>query len=356
MNPVQRIRDLLLAAAFALVAAGCATRPAVAPDVATAPRPEALSVLRAVGTDRALEEQILALDPERISDDDVRNTLAKAPAPRIVLVHGGIYPVHLAMVSFGRFLTGMGYPENRIRHPGDRRWSHSPYEDSAHIAGLIAWYYERDGLRPLMIGHSQGGVEAVKVLHEFAGRFESAIPVWNPYTDAAEGRTSIVDPLTGVERPVVGLSVSYVSVVGAGSAGLLMPNQWSMYQRLYSVPDTVDEFTGYAIASDIFALAPGRDEKNLFRPNGHAQVRNVTLPAAYEHITLPAIQSLLDDQELRSWITAYAPDGRPPPESRLAVLWAADVWHSVKKHWALEAQRLVRAKRAALGNLTAGVK
>jgi len=31
------------------------------------------------------------------------------------------------------------------------------------------------------------------------------------------------------------------------------------------------------------------------------------------------------------------------------VLWAADVWHSVKKHWTLEAQRLIRAKRAVPG-------
>jgi hypothetical protein len=27
-------------------------------------------------------------------------------------------------------------------------------------------------------------------------------------------------------------------------------------------------------------------------------------------------------------------------------LWAADVWFHVKKHWTLEAQRLMRAKRA----------
>jgi len=28
------------------------------------------------------------------------------------------------------------------------------------------------------------------------------------------------------------------------------------------------------------------------------------------------------------------------------LLWAADVWFSVKKHWTLEAQRLIRARRA----------
>ncbi len=76
-------------------------------------------MLRSLPIDHALDARILALDPERISEDDVRNTLAKGPTPRIMLLHGGIYPVHLAMVSFGRFLVGMGYPEKRIRDPGD---------------------------------------------------------------------------------------------------------------------------------------------------------------------------------------------------------------------------------------------
>ena len=30
------------------------------------------------------------------------------------------------------------------------------------------------------------------------------------------------------------------------------------------------------------------------------------------------------------------------------ILWAAEVWHSIKKHWVLELQRLIRARRAAL--------
>lgn len=345
-------RGFAIVAIVATLAAGCAgVRPS--PDGAGASaRPEAGSVLRGIATDRALEDRILALDPERITQDDVRETLSKAPAPRIVLVHGGIFPVHLAMISFGRFLIGMGYPESRLRHPADRRWSHSPYERSTQIAGLVAWYYEHEGLRPMMIGHSQGGVQAVKVLYDFAGRFDAAIPVWNPYTDSAEDRTTLVDPLTGAVRPVVGLTVSYVSVVGAGSAGLLMPNQWSMLRQLYAVPDTVVDFTGYDIASDIFALAPGRDSASLFRANGEAKVRNITLPAAYEHITLPAVQSLLDDPALSAWIAAYSPVDparATPPESPYAVLWAADVWYSIKKHWALEAQRLVRARRATLG-------
>src|SRR5947209_20578553 len=64
---------------------------------------------RGQAIDRSLEARILALDPERLSGDGVR-TLAQGPAPRIILLHGGIYPVHLLMELFGRFLKGMGYP------------------------------------------------------------------------------------------------------------------------------------------------------------------------------------------------------------------------------------------------------
>ena len=88
-----------------------------------------------------------------------------------MLLHGGIYPVHLIMVSFGRFLVGMGYPEDAIRDPGTREWSYSPYEDGERLTGILAWYYEHDGMRPMMIGHSQGGMQAVKVLQELDGRF-----------------------------------------------------------------------------------------------------------------------------------------------------------------------------------------
>lgn len=369
MNPFSRARNIALLAAVTIAFAGCATQPPVAPSPASdadaksiseslpAPakitRPEAKSVLRSVAIDHALEERILALDPEHISADDVRNTLAKGPAPRIILLHGGVFPVHLVMVSTGRFLTGMGYPENRIRHPGDLRWSHSPYENSTQIAGLIAWYYEHDGMRPMMIGHSQGGVQAVKVLYELAGGFDETIRVWNPFTDDAEERTSILDPLTNVERPVVGLTVSYVSSVGAGGAALLLPSQWNMAAKLHLIPDTVDEFTGFSIAFDPIAWTlPGVKETTQFRHGGTAVVRSVPLPATYNHVTVPIVHTLARDKATRDWIEAYSPTeaGTPPPpdDAGNGLLWAADVWHSVKRHWALEAKRFVRA-RALLG-------
>jgi len=355
----QHLRRIALAAAVIIVAfagGGCATRPVAAPDAVVATRPGAQAVLRSVVIDRALEDRILALDPERISADDVRDTLAQGPAPRIVLLHGGIYPVYLMMESAGRFLTGMGYPENRIRHPGDGRWSHSPYEDSAQIAGFIAWHYERDGMRPMMIGHSQGGVQAVKVLYELAGRFDEPIPVWNPLQDAAEDRTSIVDPLTGAKRQVVGLTVSYVSVVGAGGAALLLPNQWSMVGRLRTIPDAVDEFTGFAIGLDFLAWTyPGDEEAISFRRDGNTLVRGVMLPVWYNHVFVPDTERLAADAATRAWIDAYraadAGVATPPADAGNGVLWAADVWNSVKKHWTIEVQRLIRARRAVADRL-----
>jgi hypothetical protein len=334
-----------------LLVAGCAaTPPTTERTRLEAQTIEKGSVLAQTQVAPALQNQIFALDPERVSESDVRTILAAGPTPRIVNLHGGIYPVHLVMESFGRFLVGMGYPEDKIRHPGDGRLSHSPYENSAQIAGAIAWYYERDGLRPLIVGHSQGGIQAVKVLHELAGDYNESVRVWNPLTESAENRTTILDPLTGRERPVVGLKVGYASAVGAGGAALLLPNQWSMAGRLRTIPDTVEDFTGYSLGVDLIAWdLPGAG--GTYRSSGTARVRNVELPASYSHVTVAATGDLAEDPAMREWLNAYVPgqqNGFPANAATVTnALWAADVWYSIKKHWVLEAQRFLRAKNAA---------
>jgi len=336
----------ILALGVAVAIAGCASAPPAvhAPGAAAATGPHA--VLAALALDTQLEARILELDPAHVSDDDVHTVLAAGPTPRIVALHGGIYPVHLVMDSFSRFLAGMGYPQVKLRHPGDGRRSHSPYESSTQIAGLIAWYYEHEGLMPMMVGHSQGGIQLVKVLHELAG--SAPIPVWNPIRDAAEPRVAIVDPFTGAERPVVGLRLGYASVVGAGGAALLLPNQWSMAGQLHSIPDSVEDFTGYALGLDLIAWnVPGAGAG--YRANGKARVRNVDLPTDYSHVFVVATSHLARDPAMREWINAYTPGGKnEPPRSATATdnsLWAADVWFSIKKHWVLEAQKVVRARR-----------
>ena len=230
------------------------------------------------------------------------------------------------MESFSRFLEGMGYPQARLRHPGDGRRSHSPYEDSTQIAGLIGWYYEQEGMMPMLVGHSQGGIQLVKVLHELAGNAGAPIPVWNPKTDAAQDRVTIFDPYTGAERPVVGLRIGYASVVGAGGAALLLPNQWSMAGRLRSIPDSVDDFTGFVLGVDLIAWdLPGVGA--TYRAQGSAQVRNVELPTDYSHVFVVATSALARDPAMREWLNAYVP-GRTaelPANARSTEnsLWAA---------------------------------
>jgi hypothetical protein len=267
MTTRDRALCFFAAGAIALALSGCATAPLQPPgeDLRAA---TAGSVLRSLSIDRAVEDRILALDPMRIGDDDVRNALAKGPAPRIFEIHGGVYPVHLLMQSFAEFLIGMGYPENRIRDPGDGTFSQSPYGDSERQAGAIAWYYEHEGVRPMLIGHSQGGIQVVKILHEFAGTFGDTRRVFNPLTGQFEERTTIVDPLSGRERPVVGLSVSYASVVGTGGWALALPNQWKMLRVIRDIPTPS-------------TISPATESRSIFRL-GRTRTRG-----REDHFTLP---------------------------------------------------------------------
>src|SRR5438477_1808736 len=240
----QHGRNLLAVCAVMLVA-GCAGAPPLHFDspIAASAAPSSWSI--------AVEERILALDPEHISERDVRATLAAGPTPRVILLHGAIYPAFLMMTSFAKFLEGMGYPSDRLLDPADHSYSQSPYGSSERLAGEIAWYYEHDGVHPMLIGQSLGGMLAVKVLYELQGTFNNTLAVWDPYSDRAQARHSIVDPLSGRERPVIGVSVSLASAVGSGGTAFVIPNQWNMLERLRSIPDTVDEFVGFAIPGDL---------------------------------------------------------------------------------------------------------
>lgn len=301
--------------------------------------------------DAALEDKILALDPDDVSGDDVRNILSRAPAPRIISVHGGIYPVYQAMESFGKFLVAMGYPEGRIRSPRDGSYSYSCYESSEKIAGVAAWYYEREGLRPMMIGHSQGGMQTVKVLYELSGMFHKNLHVWNPLTGKIEYRDWIVDPYTGGKHPLVGTKLSYASAVGSGGMTRFMPNQWSMAGKLREIPDTVVEFTGFYKNLDLLGgdLA-GFGDGNAYHALGTARVRTVALPFDHDHYFVPYTLHLAEHQETRDWINSYVQTNKPVVKTKFKssaqnIVWAADVWTSIKRHWVLELQRMIRARR-----------
>lgn len=298
------------------------------------------------------EARLLALDPGHISAADVRDVLAHAPAPRIINLQGSV--ALISMTPFAEYLIAMGYPASRLHDPRDGRMSQSSFADSARLAGELAWYYEREGVRPMLIGHSQGGMLAVKVLHELAGTFHPAIEVWNPVTDESEHRTTIVDPLTGLQRPVVGLKLPYVAAMATGQLPRLLLGQWSMMGKLFAIPDTVDEFTGFSIDWDLIAgTYPGSE---AFRTDGSGLVRNVRLSPWTSHIRMPRTRYLANNPATRAWIDNYDPARPPDPlptggdVDNANIVHAADIWYSVKKHWCIEAQRLTRARRSAVAS------
>jgi hypothetical protein len=347
---IELVPGLLLCAASLL--AGCATYDRHGLDPLEAQKVEKRAVVREFNLSPELQDKILALDPTHVSEKNIREVLSQAPAPRLINIHGGIYPVHMRMVSFCEFLMGMGYPGNAITNPGDGTFTFSCYESAEKITGVIAWYYELEAMRPMIIGHSQGGMQAVKVLHLLASH--ERLPVWNPLTWDREHRFEITDPLTGKKCPVGGgLQLSFVASMGAGGLTRALPNQWDMIGSLRDIPDSVVEFTGFYKGMDVLGGDfMGYGSANLFKPLGKAEVRNVQLPTEYSHGKTPDAKHLLKSQQIIDWINNYQPMDQPKVDVQFDsdashILFAADVWYSIKKHWVLELQRMIRAKRAA---------
>ena len=176
------------------------------------------------------------------------------------------------------------------------------------------------------------------------------------YTATAEFlETLVAATIEPDDRPlgsILAMGDPMVANYGAGGLARLLPNQWDMCGRLRTIPDSVEEFTGFYKGMDPLGgdfLGYGR--ANLSKPAGRARVRTVRLPSWYRHGYIPDTKHLLRSEAIKDWINAYDP-ARPPSsipkfdaDSRY-ILWAADVWHSIKKHWVLELQRLSATRRA----------
>ncbi|MBU0500528.1 MAG: hypothetical protein KJ558_03230 [Gammaproteobacteria bacterium] len=312
-------------------------------------------VLKETQIDTDLEKQILALNPDRVSEGDIRATLARAPAPRIINVHGGYYPVYLKTIDFAQFLIGMGYPEAKVRLPSDGSYSYSPYGNSTKLTGYFAWYYEREGMRPMMLGYSLGGFHTIKVLYTLAGELGSEPEICNPLTGRSEKRKHILDPLTGQQRRMDSLRIPYAHAVASGGAARFVPNQWIIGNRLRTIPDSVDEFTGYFMEGDFLGgdLLGYANNPNYYEAAGQTRVRNFKLPAGYTHLDVVLTKHLSKSRKLRDWINAYVPSKEPvslPDFGERAdnILFAADVWFHVKRHWVLELQRMIKARSAMM--------
>ena len=279
-----------------------------------------------------------ALDCEALAGVDAATAMQGLPAPRVVSLHGSV-PI-ITMEPFAEFLIGMGYPEAALRDPYDGSFTRSSFADSESLAGSLAWYYEHDAMRPILVGHSQGGMMVMRVLHELAGGFRDAIPVFDPRTRTALARTTIRDPYTGKLRQVVGSRVAYASAIATGALPRLLLGQWTMIPKLRKVPDSALEFTGFAIAFD--PIAGNGGDPDPYVATGSSAVRNVLLPASYSHIGAPAMEHLARQPSTRAWIVNWQPGTvtpLPADADLRNIELAADLWYSIRRHWCVEGQR-----------------
>ena len=265
--------------------------------------------------------------------------LPAARAPRVVLLQGSLGIV--TMAPFGAFLAGMGYPERALVDSRTGAMTSDSDLDGRALAGMLASYYERAGVRPLMVGHSKGGGVVIEALRALAGAYGDQIPVVDPRTGDALARTRFRDPLTGEERPVVGLRLPFAAAIATGRLPRVLRGQFALAARLRDVPDSAETFAGFAIPFDPIAGTLAGDE-DPYRAVGQARVRNVVLPASTSHIGLPRAEHLARDPVTRAWIDAFRPDApAAPPEGvdTENLVHAAYLWHEIKLAWCGEAER-----------------
>lgn len=294
------LRWALCAGVFCWLA-GCAVNPQTTP----VPPIQSLQSLR---SDPALVRRVLALNPERITSRDVAGVLSKCPAPRILNFNGSAFRT---MDEFSGFLTDMGYPEASVRDPAGGALSLSSYQSSRKVAREIAAACRDDGLRPMLIGHSQGGAFIMQVLHELEGQ-----------------------------------PVCYAAAVATGQWMRVALGQWNRIPILRKVPDSVEEFSGYRLADDFLGSdVPGLAKSGEYTALGSAKVHTLRLRGA-GHLEIMRVRPLAHDATARRWMDAYSPGTRVPGDARL--LFAADVWHYITKHWCLELQRALRGRTLAL--------
>lgn len=282
------------------------------------------------------------LDCDSVSARDVREFLPSNRAPRIIALQGSVPLV--TMEPFAEFIEAMGYPAERLISGPDRARTRSSFIDSARLAGEIAWHYERDGVMPALVGHSQGGMLVIKSLHDLAGtEARGELKVWNAFTSQPEPRTTIVDPISGQKRSVSDLKVELAAVLATGSLPRVLLGQWGMLPLLREVPDSVVDLIAFSIPWDpiagTFANPPP------YRAKGSARVRNVVLPSSYSHIDLPRMAHLASQPTTREWIEAFDPGVATAPPAGVDItnlFHAAELWHALKRAWCESARRTSR--------------
>ena len=300
----------------------------------------ALAALLAAGGARAAD--VASLDCTK-AEALASAMLPADRAPRIVMLQGSLGIV--TMAPFGAFLAAMGYPARALVDPHGGAMTTDSDISGPTLAGVLAWHYEHDRVRPIVIGHSKGGGVVIETLRALAGAYGNELPLVDPRTLAPLPRTRYVDPITGESRRVVDLRIPLAANIATGRMPRVLRGQFELARVLRDVPDSVETFVGMTIPYDPIAGSFAGDE-DPYRALGRADVRNVVLPARTSHINVPRTEHLAADPQTRAWIERYRPGaGEPEPEGRDVenLPMTAELWHAIKRTWCAEAQRAARA-------------
>lgn len=319
---------------------GCSRRAA---SPRAAPLAAVLLALALAGAGSARAD-VAKLDCER-ADTLSAAALPAERAPHIVLLQGSLGIV--TMSPLGGFLALMGYPVRALVDPYGGAMTADSDIDGAMLAGALAWLHERDGVRPIVIGHSKGGGVVIETLRALAGARGDELPLVDPRTLTPEPRTRYLDPATREPRRVVDLRLPLAAAIATGRLPRLLRGQFELARVLRDVPDSAEAFVGFAIPFDPIAGTFAGDE-DPYRATGRAAVRNVVLPPETSHIGAPLTEHLAVDPVTRSWIERYRPGARDPLPAAADVAnlpLAAELWFAIKRAWCGEAQRAARTPR-----------
>ncbi|NNC87212.1 MAG: hypothetical protein HKN82_01990 [Akkermansiaceae bacterium] len=293
----------------AALLAGCATIPRHGPAAEDNGRPSLRANPREV---RAL----MALDPAAVTDRQAQEVLARFPAPRVILFNGVVAPVRMDRMA--EFFIARGYPRASFVDPVSGRMSHSSRTGSRQWAGALPWYFEQEGLRPVLIGHSQGGMMVSRILHEGAGTFGPGLRIYNPRERRFEERRRFRHPRTGRMVDVAAYRTPLASAIATGKMMRVLLGQWKMVGPLRKVPDNVEVFIGVSVEGDLIGSdLAGAGSTHTYRPTGSARVENLVLPRTANHLNLPALT-------------------RDPGDPRS--LLAGRLWRELKRAWCAELQ------------------
>src|SRR6187200_1610333 len=161
-------------------------------------------------------------------------------APHVVMPQGSLGIV--TMEPFARFLAAMGYPARALVDAHGGAMTTDSDVSGPTLAGALAFMHERDGVRPILIGHSKGGGVVIQTLRALAGADGDALPLVDPRTLEPLPRTTYADPATGERRRVVDLRLPLASAIATGRMPRVLRGQFELARVLRDVPDSVESF------------------------------------------------------------------------------------------------------------------